>query len=271
MKLKETIDKIFDFSIVFVPGSAYTKIHSKMVKGRAFVLYLIISIVLFTLILSVLWMYTPLRELMPDAGSNFTPSELRMINQLNTKVNFLIKELEQLKNTNYRLREIISQNDSVKKISPIDETKEKVKGKGSVYLVFRDFLRKYFPDGNGVTFKTPASGYISKDFDPEAGHHGIDYSLKQGSPIYASANGYIVFSGFTIEDGYMVIIAHKDEYLTIYKHCQSVIKGVREKVTQGEVIALSGNTGKLSYGPHLHFEIWHRGNVINPKRVLMNY
>lgn len=271
MKIKETIDKIFDFSIVFVPGSAYTKIHSKMIKGRASVLYFLLSVGLLALIISALWIYSPLRELMPNADSNFSPSELRMINQLNTKVNYLIKELDQLKNTNRRLKEIISRNDSINKINPTDESKEKVKGKGSVYLVFKDFLKKYFSDGSEVIFKNPVKGYISKDFDPESGHYGIDYSLKPGSPVYASANGYIVFSGFTIDDGFMVIIAHKDEYLTIYKHCSSTVKGIREKVTQGEIIALSGNTGKLSYGPHLHFEVWHRGSVINPKRVLMNY
>ncbi|MHC1737788.1 MAG: M23 family metallopeptidase [Ignavibacteriaceae bacterium] len=271
MKLKEKIEKIFDFSIVFVPGSAYAKIHSKMLNGKASVLYLLLSIVLLTLIVSAMWIYTPVRELMPNADSNFTPSELRMINQLNTKVNYLIKELDQLKNTNQRLKEIISRNDSINNLSPIDDGKEKIKGKGSVYLVFRVFIEKYFLDGDEITFKNPVNGYISKEFDPESGHYGIDYSLKPGSPVYASANGYIVFSGFTIDGGYMVIIAHKDEYLTIYKHCSSVVKGVREKVTQGEVIAFSGNTGKLSYGPHLHFEIWHRGSVINPKRVLMNY
>jgi len=271
MKIKENINRIFDFAILFVPGSAYTKLHSKSINGKASVLYILLSFVLTALFVSFLWVYTPLRDLMPNSDSNFTYSELKIINQLNTKVNFLIEELSQLKSTNRKLNEIISKNDSLNRVNPIEEGKEKAKIKGSIYPVFMDFINKYFINPVEIIFKKPADGYISKGFDPGSGHYGIDYSLKQGSPIYASANGYIVFSDYTVDEGYMIIAAHKDEFLTIYKHCSSLVKKVREKVTQGEMIAFSGNTGKLSYGPHLHFEVWHRGSVINPKKVLMNY
>ncbi len=100
---------------------------------------------------------------------------------------------------------------------------------------------------------------------------GIDYVLKTGTQISAAASGYIIFADFTVKDGYMIIILHPHDYISVYKHCSSLLKKTREIVQEGEIIALSGNTGEITTGPHLHFEIWHHGKPINPKSVLLNY
>ena len=82
-------------------------------------------------------------------------------------------------------------------------------------------------------FNSPANTFISRGFYPEKGHFGQDYVLKTGSPVYAAAGGYVIFSDYTVKDGYMVIINHYDGFITIYKHCSSLIKQVRETVYQG--------------------------------------
>jgi murein DD-endopeptidase MepM/ murein hydrolase activator NlpD len=69
----------------------------------------------------------------------------------------------------------------------------------------------------------------------------------------------------------MIIIVHPDDYITVYKHCSLLIKKERERVLQGELIALSGNTGEITTGPHLHFEVWKNGKPIDPKEILINY
>ena len=97
---------------------------------------------------------------------------------------------------------------------------------------------------------------------------GIDFGVASGSPVYASAGGLIIFAEYTVESGYQIILQHDDNYLTIYKHCSSLIKRIRERVTQGELIALSGNSGKNTTGPHLHFEIWQNGKPIDPQKFL---
>jgi len=98
---------------------------------------------------------------------------------------------------------------------------------------------------------------------------GLDIAVKENTPVYASASGYVVFAGYTVDEGYVIILNHSDGYLTIYKHCALLLKNERERVEQGELIAQSGNSGLHSSGPHLHFEIWKDGSVINPELVLI--
>ena len=85
----------------------------------------------------------------------------------------------------------------------------------------------------------------------------------------AAADGYIVFSGWTYDDGNMVIISHGGGYFTIYKHNQSLLKSANDFVKRGQPIALLGNSGNTSYGPHLHFELWKDGQPQNPDEYLI--
>lgn len=115
----------------------------------------------------------------------------------------------------------------------------------------------------------PAVGYISRRFESEKGHVGIDYAGKIGSLIVAAADGYVVFAGYTAEDGHTAIVSHGAGFLTMYKHNQNVLKGVGDFVKRGEPIALLGNSGKSSSGPHLHFEVWSNGKAQNPNDYLI--
>ena len=115
----------------------------------------------------------------------------------------------------------------------------------------------------------PAVGYISRRFESDKGHLGIDYAGKIGSLIVAAADGYVVFSGYTSDDGNTVMISHGGGFLTMYKHNQNVLKSVGEFVKRGEPIALLGNSGRTSFGPHVHFEIWNNGKAQNPNDYLI--
>jgi len=119
-------------------------------------------------------------------------------------------------------------------------------------------------------FIKPVNGFISRGFNTDKGHIGIDFVVKVGSPVYAAANGYVVFADYTSRDGYMMIINHTNDYITVYKHCSILLKKIRDRVFQGELISLSGNSGEITTGPHLHFEIWKQGQPINPKNVFSN-
>lgn len=115
----------------------------------------------------------------------------------------------------------------------------------------------------------PVQGYVTQEFQPDQQHFGIDFAGKLGTPVYAAANGTVIFSGWTYEDGYMIMIAHGSGYRTTYKHNQSLLKTAGESVRRGEPIALLGNSGKTSYGPHLHFEVWKDGIPLDPRDVLL--
>jgi len=115
----------------------------------------------------------------------------------------------------------------------------------------------------------PTDGYLSQGFDPAQGHYGMDFAGKRGTPVYAAGDGIVVFSGWTYEDGNMVILAHGGGYMTVYKHTQVVLKGGRGQVRRGEAIALLGTSGKTSLGPHLHFEVWKDGSPQDPNQYLL--
>lgn len=193
------------------------------------------------------------------SGSGMNSNDRLMVKELNDRMIFLSGELEKIRAANDILRKSISEP----KI-------EQVKKGGNILAVVRDFFNRYLYSQNDITFINPAVGYISRGFLPENGHMGIDYVLKSGTPVHAAANGFVLFSDYTSGSGYMIIISHPDEYITIYRHCSSLIKKEREKVFQGELIALSGNSGEITTGPHLHFEIWKQGKPINPLTVLNN-
>ncbi|MEO9893547.1 M23 family metallopeptidase [Aurantibacter sp.] len=112
---------------------------------------------------------------------------------------------------------------------------------------------------------TPVSGTISQGFNSEERHYAVDIVAKRDTPVKAVADGIVVFSEWTAETGYVIILEHDRGLLSVYKHNGSLSKTQGELVRSGEVIASIGNTGELTTGPHLHFEIWNNGAPVNPQ------
>lgn len=131
------------------------------------------------------------------------------------------------------------------------------------------------PASAGVVMKAvfplfmPVEGIPTQGFDPARGHFGIDIAAPQGRPISAASDGIVIFSGWTYDDGNMLIISHGEGYLTVYKHAQSVLTTARMQVKRGEPVALVGSTGRTSLGPHLHFEVWKDGTPCDPEEYLL--
>lgn len=115
----------------------------------------------------------------------------------------------------------------------------------------------------------PTEGFVTQGFDLGRRHAGIDYATKTGTPVHAGTDGYIVFSNWSYDDGNMIIIVHGGGYLTVYKHNHVLLKSSNTFVKRGELIALSGSTGKTSLGPHLHFEVWKDGVPQDPNEFLL--
>ncbi|MEA2078105.1 MAG: M23 family metallopeptidase [Candidatus Marinimicrobia bacterium] len=123
----------------------------------------------------------------------------------------------------------------------------------------------------GIPELAPANGLITKKFmSGPRKHYGIDIGGKTGDPIMASADGLVVFAGWTPELGNMVVISHPDDYITVYGHNDYLNVQERQRVKKGDLIALLGETG-YSMGPHLHFEIWHHGLALDPQTVIPEY
>ncbi len=115
---------------------------------------------------------------------------------------------------------------------------------------------------------SPASGIISEGFDFSKGHYGVDVVLKERTPVKAVYDGIVLFAEWTLNYGFTVVVFHKNELISTYKHNQSVKVEIGDFVQTGEVIALSGNTGEFTSGPHLHFELWDLQGPINPEDLI---
>jgi murein DD-endopeptidase MepM/ murein hydrolase activator NlpD len=115
----------------------------------------------------------------------------------------------------------------------------------------------------------PAEGLITQEFDPGEGHFGIDYAAREGSPVMCAADGYVIFAGWTYDSGNMMMVAHGGGYVTVYRHARSLFRGEHAFVRRGELVALIGNTGRTSGGPHLHFELWKDGLALDPREYLL--
>jgi murein DD-endopeptidase MepM/ murein hydrolase activator NlpD len=118
----------------------------------------------------------------------------------------------------------------------------------------------------------PVDGFVTRGFESGSiisdAHLGIDIASAKGSPVKATADGVVLFSGWTYEEGNVVILQHKLNYYSFYKHNLQNLCIELDYVKKGQIIALLGDTGQISSGPHLHFEIWKGLKPINPARLL---
>jgi murein DD-endopeptidase MepM/ murein hydrolase activator NlpD len=114
------------------------------------------------------------------------------------------------------------------------------------------------------TLFPPVSGQISEEYNAEAKHYAVDIVTEKDEPVKATLDGTVIFSEWSVETGYVIIIEHSQGLISVYKHNSSLLKSQGDLVTAGEVVAVVGDTGEFSYGPHLHFELWVDGYPVNP-------
>lgn len=115
----------------------------------------------------------------------------------------------------------------------------------------------------GLHFFTPLTGVVSQGYDPVM-HPYIDIAAPEGSVVKATLDGTVIFAGWSDEAGHTIQIQHEGDIVSIYKHNEKLLKKAGDKVTAGSPIALVGNTGELTTGDHLHFELWHKGQTVDP-------
>jgi len=114
----------------------------------------------------------------------------------------------------------------------------------------------------------PVSGYISENYNLETKHFAVDIVTVKNCPVKATADGTVIFAEWTADTGHVIILDHNNNLISVYKHNASLSKEQGELVKAGEVIATVGNTGDLTTGPHLHFEVWSDGYPINPTNFI---
>ncbi|GAA4234004.1 M23 family metallopeptidase [Postechiella marina] len=280
-KTKKIKTKLLDkYRLVILNEDTFEeRLSFKLTRLNVFVLVSLSSIflVLFTLLFIA---FTPLKEYIPGYSStalkkkatelNFKTDSLQQVITLNERYYSSIKQVLQGEVSSASVNkdsiiEAVKLEISEVDLSPIQEDsilREKV-DKEDKYNLFESASSST----NFVLFP-PVNGTISESYSLKDKHYAIDLVVPKNTPIKATADGTVIFAEWTASTGYVVILEHSHGLISVYKHNAALTKAQGDLVKAGEVIATSGNTGELSTGPHLHFELWNDGYPINPSNFI---
>lgn len=144
-----------------------------------------------------------------------------------------------------------------------------VRGLLSDEIIFSN--RMFFDATLEFPLRFPLGGSLTRRFDADNGHYGIDIAAEEGAVVRTFASGVVLFSGFTINYGAVVMIQHQDAYVSVYKHCNSLTIRTGDFIGKGDVIGRVSDSGRFSSGPHLHLELWQNGMALNPEDYFSNF
>ena len=280
-KIKDKIRK--KYRVVVYSNDTYEeKAHFKLTLLNFFNI-LVASSVLLIVLVTYLIAFTPLREYIPgytDVSLNRRVYEMERradslelvfkqkdlyINNLKKIINgedFETDSVNSLlpKSSKTNFDNIViknSEQDSLFRIGYEEETRNNLFGNRIMSDVSQEFKL--------VSFFAPINGIVTQHFNREAKHFGTDLVASNNSVIKATADGTVIYSDWTVDNGYCIGIQHNGNLFSIYKHNAVLLKEEGDFVNAGDAIAIYGNSGSLSTGPHLHFELWYNGTPLNPE------
>ncbi len=280
-KLKDRLRK--KYRIVVYNNDTYEeKVHFKLTLMNLFNI-IVFSSVLLTVLVTYLIAFTPLREYIPgytDVSLNRRVYEMEQkadslelvfhqkdlyINNLKKiimgedfdtdSINSLLTKSTQ---TNFNnITDKKSKNDSLFRLEYENETRNNL---------FKNVIMEEMPsEYKLVAFFPPMSGMVTNHFNREEKHYGVDIVADNNSVIKATADGTVIYSDWTVDNGYSIGIQHGGNLFSVYKHNAVLLKDDGDFVNAGDAIAIYGNSGSMSTGPHLHFELWYNGTPLNPE------
>lgn len=280
-KRKEIRRKLLHkYRLVILNESTFEeKISFKLSRLNVFItatLFIIVLIGLTTLLIA----FTPLREYIPGYSSTRLKQQAT---ELTYKTDSLVTVLDYtnryLENIRMVLRGDVENNEINRdslfeqfKIDPstVDLTPIREDSILRAQVALEDkynLFQRNISQGSLVLF-SPVTGVISQGYNAEKKHFAVDIVAEKDAPVKAVANGTVIFSEWTAETGFVIIMEHEEGLLSVYKHNGSLNKEQGDLVRAGEVIASVGNTGEFTTGPHLHFELWSNGNPVNPSNYI---
>jgi murein DD-endopeptidase MepM/ murein hydrolase activator NlpD len=240
------------------------------------------SIILLIVLTTVLIAFTPIREFIPG----YTDVNLRRQVYLNA---ILLDSLE----NQLRIRDQYYENildiiagreprsfdvgtDTTIRIEDIRFTRSVEDSLLRLQVEGEDRFSLTVPEGRSdavtvpaILFFPPVKGLIVNPFSPKNNHYGVDLVTEPNQPVKAVLDGTVTVATWTLETGYIIQIQHANNFLSFYKHNAELLKSPGDMVRAGETIAIVGNSGELTTGPHLHFELWRNGAPLNPEEYIV--
>lgn len=252
-------------------------IHVSKLNGVSVLLF---AVTVIFLIAATIIAFTPLRNYLPG----YMNSEVRELVVTNA---LRVDSLQQLLNRQnmyiMNIQDIFSGKVSTDTVSSIDsltivrseELMERTEAEEQFRKQYEESERYNLttmstaPVTTGLVFYRPTRGMISSEFDVNKKHFGIDIAASPNESVLATLDGTVILSTYTAETGYVIQIQHAQNIVSVYKHCGSLLKKEGDTVKAGEAIALVGNTGEKTTGPHLHFELWSKGRALDPLKYIV--
>ena len=254
------------------------KFKLKLSRTNVFLTGTFISLIIVSITTSIIF-FTPVREYIP--GYDTTKMRIQainnlerldsLINQLSINENYLEAVFQTINGEDYKN---IYTNESQRISIDLSELDMSLRVEDSILrkVVEREDKFNVIESETqtlNLEISPPVRGIIIESFDVSIKHYGIDIVLKEKTPVKAVADGIVLLSEWTIDSGHTVIVYHKDQLTSVYKHNYLSKVKTGDYVKQGQVVALSGNTGELTSGPHLHFELWDSNGPINPEDFII--
>lgn len=253
------------------------------------------SLLLIALVVTSLFAFTPLRQVLPG----FETEQMRQHAELNAvRVEALQDSMEIQRQYIERLQQLVTgQIDSVARrpggasqtsVSVTERSggasseREGSEGVGtheqpaltpsSVPVSGTSGARKEARSELSLPVDPPvSSGFPTREFNARERHFGVDIAVSEGESVRAIKEGYVVVADWTQDGGYTIAVQHPDGYLSVYKHNKRLLKQIGDRVQAQEALAVSGNTGEITTGPHLHFELWRNGLAQDPRPYIMGW
>ncbi len=239
-------------------------------------------LVFFATILIMLIVFTPLREYIPGYTDTQTKHKVEhMVLQTDSLEKALNDKESYYRNLLNIMNDKIDERDTI--IVPVDKKTSDVSLEKK-YLLDEQFKKEFeelakdnfsvegniekTPSLENMNFFSPVEGIVSNAFDFSNDHFAVDIVTKPNEPVKSVLDGRIVISSWTPETGNILAIQHKNNIISVYKHNSVLLKKVGTFVNAGDAIAIVGNSGELSTGPHLHLEIWENGTPVNPEQFI---
>ena len=252
-------------------------IHVSKLNGVSVLLSVVTVVFLVT---SLIIAFTPLKNYLPG----YMNTEVRQQVVTNAlRADSLQWVLERQRMYIMNIQDIISGNVKVDSVSSIDslttarseELMERTQAEEEFRKQYEETERYNLttidnaPAVTGLIFFRPTRGMLSSGFDANKKHFGIDIAASPNESVLATLDGTVILATYTADTGYLIQVQHSQNLISVYKHCGSLLKKVGDTVKAGEAIALVGNTGEKTTGPHLHFEIWNRGRALDPSKYIV--
>ncbi|MEM4326535.1 MAG: M23 family metallopeptidase [Candidatus Pacearchaeota archaeon] len=244
--------------------------NKKLILGITFlsVFYFAISYLLLS--------YTPLKNTIPGTTDpQAEKKQIELIRQLN-EMKIIVSKQDSFIHSIQKMSGFVSVDtashskiEKKEKVTYLPQNylkkvEEELQKSNTVYENEKEISSKnLLIQGKSLVLFPPINGILTNKFDI-LDHVGIDLGSKLNEPVKAVADGYVILSEFSTDNGFVIGIAHEHNVISLYKHNSKILKKVGSYVKAGEPVAVVGNTGENSTGPHLHFELWIHGKPVNP-------